>query len=158
MEIGLEKMDNRIKDCIDKSVLCWLATVDGDHAPNVSPKEVFAFYNEKTLLIANIASPGSVRNIRNNPNVCVSLVDIFVQKGYKLKGTAKIINNSDASFPDKVKFLTELFTDAFPINEVIEITVVKAAPILAPSYLFFPDTTESKQIENAMGAYGVRPR
>ncbi|GGG95812.1 hypothetical protein GCM10007415_33780 [Parapedobacter pyrenivorans] len=151
-------MDNRIKDYIGKSVLCWLATVDGDSAPNVSPKEVFALYDEKTLLIANIASPGSVKNIRSNSNVCVSLVDIFVQKGYKLKGTAKVIDKSDATFPDKVKFLTDRFTDAFPINEVIEITVVKAVPIQAPSYLFFPNTTESKQIENAMEAYGVKAR
>lgn len=76
----------------------------------------------------------------------------------KLKGTAKIIDNSAASFPDKVKFLTDLFTDAFPINEVIEIMVIKTTPTLAPSYLFFPDTTESKRIANAMETYGVRVR
>lgn len=151
-------MDKSIKDCIGKSVLCWLATVDRDNTPNVSPKEIFALYDEKTLLIANIASPGSVKNIRSNPNVCVSFVDIFVQKGYKLKGTAEIIDKSDTTFPAKVKFLIKLFTDAFPINEVIEITVVKATPMLAPSYLFFSDTTESKQIENAMETYGVKPR
>ncbi len=151
-------MDKRIKDCIGKSVLCWLASVGGDSTPNVSPKEIFALYDEKTLLIANIGSPGSAKNIRSNPNVCVSFVDIFVQKGYKLKGTAEIIDKSDASFPDKVKFLTKLFTDAFPINEVIEVTISKATPILAPSYLFFPDTTESKQIENAMATYGVKTR
>ncbi|WP_257667060.1 hypothetical protein [Parapedobacter tibetensis] len=67
------------------------------------------------------------------------------------------MNYIDTDVSAKVKFLTERFTDAFPINEVIEITVVKTTPILAPSYLFFPDTTESKQIESAMETYGVRP-
>ncbi|MGK6351828.1 pyridoxamine 5'-phosphate oxidase family protein [Parapedobacter sp. DT-150] len=145
-----------VKDYIDKSVLCWLATVDEDHAPNVSPKEIFAYFDEKTLLIANIASPGSIQNIRGNPKICVSFVDVFVQKGYKVKGTARIVDNSDPLFPGKLKFLTDLFTDAFPIKELIEITVTIVEPIRAPSYLFFPDTTESKQIESALETYNVR--
>lgn len=40
---------------IDRSVLCWLATVDATGAPNVSPKEVFCAYGASTLLVANIA-------------------------------------------------------------------------------------------------------
>ncbi|SEL97745.1 pyridoxamine 5'-phosphate oxidase family protein [Parapedobacter koreensis] len=144
-----------VEDYINKSVLCWLATVDEDNAPNVSPKEMFAYYNGTTVLIANIASPGSARNIRHNPRVCVSFVDVFVQKGYKLKGTARIVDNTDASYPDKVRFLTDLFTDKFPINEIFEITISKVEPIRAPSYLFFADTTESGQIESAMRRYRV---
>ncbi|SEM27400.1 hypothetical protein SAMN05216436_10367 [bacterium A37T11] len=147
-----------VKEYIDKSVLSWLATVGEDSVPNVSPKEVFAYYDQTTLLIANIASPGSVKNIRLNPKICVSFVDIFVQKGYKLKGTAKIIDRSDGSFLEKVSLLTGLFTDKFPINEIIEITVSKVEPIRAPSYLFFPGTQESKQVESAMETYNVRPR
>ncbi len=147
-----------VKDYIDKSVLCWLATADEDNAPNVSPKEIFAYYDETTLLIANIASPGSVKNIRTNPKVCVSFVEIFIQKGYKLKGTAKIITDGDTSFSQKVKYLTGLFTDRFHIKEIIEVIVTNIAPIRAPSYLFFSDTTESGQIESAMRTYGVETK
>ena len=46
------------------SVLCWLATVDDHGMPNVSPKEIFCCHGERELLIANIASPQSVRNIK----------------------------------------------------------------------------------------------
>ena len=67
-----------------KSVLCWLATADAKGQPNVSPKEIFTFYGAEFLLIANIASPSSVRNIAANPLVCVSFIDIFVQKGFKV--------------------------------------------------------------------------
>ena len=60
-----------------KSVLCWLATADAQGQPNVSPKEIFAIYDSANMLIANIASPTSVRNIESNPRVCVSFIDIF---------------------------------------------------------------------------------
>jgi predicted pyridoxine 5'-phosphate oxidase superfamily flavin-nucleotide-binding protein len=71
------------------SILCGLATVDADGQPNVSPKEIFAVFDPEHLVIANIASPTSVRNIAVNPRVCVSFVDVFVQKGFKVLGTAR---------------------------------------------------------------------
>lgn len=59
-------------------ILCWLATVDADGQPNVSPKEIFTVFDSEHLVIANIAL-ASVRNIAVNPRVCVSFVDVFVQ-------------------------------------------------------------------------------
>jgi len=100
-------LTEEIKKYIDKSVLCWLATCNKDGEPNVSPKEMFTWQDEQTLLIAHIASPNSVANIRNNPNVCVSFVDVFVQKGFKLKGRARIIEKEHDAFPQKVKHLTK---------------------------------------------------
>lgn len=149
-------INSDVKKYIEKSVLCWLATVDNQNEPNVSPKEMFTYKDEATLLIANIASPNSIINIKGNPNVCVSFIDIFIQKGYKLKGTAKIIDNDDTTFKDKVKPLIDLFTDKFPIKSVIEITVKKVERIHAPSYFLFPNTTEKTQIESALMTYKVR--
>ena len=87
-----------VKQSIDQCVLCWLATVDSNSLPNVSPKEVFTYYGEQSLLIANIASPKSVLNIQQNEKVCVSLIDIFRQKGFKLVGRGKVIDKSKVNF------------------------------------------------------------
>lgn len=97
-----------------------------------------------------------VFNIKVNPHVCVSFVDIFVQKGYKLKGKANLIHRSEASFNEEVKPITDLFSDKFPIISVIKIAVEKIELIQAPSYFLYPDTTESKQIENALKTYKVK--
>jgi len=148
-------LDQDIKKYIDKSTLCWLATCDKDLVPNVSPKEMFTYLDDQTIVIANLASPNSVANIRINPHVCVSFVDIFAQKGYKLKGTARLIGRDDPGFGPKVKPLTDLFTDKFPVKSVIEITVTKTERIQAPSYFFFPDTTEEMQITAALNTYHV---
>lgn len=75
-----------------------LATVDPDGWPNVPPKEVFCAYDAHTLLIANIASPGSRANIRRHPAMCVSFVDVCIQKGFKLQGIATVVESTDDPF------------------------------------------------------------
>ncbi|MBX7126410.1 MAG: pyridoxamine 5'-phosphate oxidase family protein [Cyclobacteriaceae bacterium] len=143
---------------IRHSVLCWLATTDAEGAPNVSPKEMFTTLDDRTLLIAHIASPASVRNLVSNPKVCVSFVDVFVQKGFKLKGTAQLVTPGNSEFNRLAKILTDEFTDRFPILGVIRIAVTQVQPILAPSYRMFPaTTTEESQRAGAMETYGVRP-
>ena len=142
---------------IQRSVLCWLATADAHGQPNVSPKEVFAAFDEQRLVIAHIASPISVKNIQQNPKVCVSLIDIFVQKGWKLIGTAQYVNARDEAFYAYAKPLLAMTGDKFKIQAVLVVWVDQAHEILAPSYRFYPDsTTEEGQMDAAMKAYGVR--
>lgn len=150
-------ISKEVKKYIDESVLCWLATSNRQNEPNVSPKEMFTYTDDKTLLIANIASPNSIENIKENPNVCVSFVNVFVQKGYKLKGTAILIDKNDKDFNEKVKPLIALFTDEYPIKSVIEIEIKRVDTIQAPSYFLYPDRTEQFQIASAMSIYGVKP-
>lgn len=141
-----------------RSVLCWLATVDEQGQPNVSPKEVFALLPPRSVAIANIASPTSVRNVRHNARVCVSFVDVFVQKGYKLTGTARVIGPAD---PDYARWAAPLVAMAgrhFTILGVIAVDVLSVEPIIAPAYRFHPaGTTEQRQVADAMRRYRVRP-
>lgn len=150
-------IDTEVKKYIQQSVLCWLATSNMKNEPNVSPKEIFTYKDDETLLIANLASPNSVNNISENPNVCVSFVDVFVQKGFKIKGIATLIDKNNIDFERKIKPLTALFTDKFPIKTLIEIKVTSVDRIQAPSYFLFPDTTEQNQVESAMKTYKVKP-
>ncbi|PSN20119.1 flavin-nucleotide-binding protein [filamentous cyanobacterium CCP5] len=142
---------------IDRSVLCWLGTIDRDGMPNVSPKEVFCAHGSEGLLIANIASPQSDRNIRGNPQVCVSFVDIFVQKGYKLKGRAEIVRPKSPRFSQLEVPLEQITQGLFPIRNIITVQVQTIEPIVAPSYHLMAGTTEASQIAGAMRAYGVKP-
>lgn len=145
-----DEMRSRINSC----VLCWLATADTNGTPNVSPKEMFLVHGSDRLLIANIASPVSARNIRQNPAVCVSMVDVFVQKGYKFNGTARIIGRNEENFPAVKEPIVQKFGTRFPIQAVIEVTILSVDEIVAPSYRFFPETTtEQGQIRSAMERY-----
>ena len=140
-----------------KSVLCWLATADARGAPNVSPKEIFAVFDDQHLVIANIASPQSAANIAANPQVCVSLVDIFAQKGFKLSGTALDIPAGAPAFARWAAPVLEKAGPRFPLRSVFVVKVQSTAPILAPSYWLHPDeTSEQTQTEGAWRTYGVR--
>jgi predicted pyridoxine 5'-phosphate oxidase superfamily flavin-nucleotide-binding protein len=144
-----------ILDYIERSVLCWVATVDADGSPNVSPKEVFVASGEDSLLVANIASPNTVRNLASNPRVCVSFVDVFAQKGYKLHGTAEVIPSGTARYGELVQPLVVIAQGKFTIYSIIKIRISRAAPIIAPSYRTVPGVTEESQIAAAMRTYGV---
>lgn len=147
-----------IQDAAARSVLCWLATVSADGQPNVSPKEIFVVYDDAHVVLANIASPTSVRNIEAHPQVCLSFIDIFVQKGYKLTGLARHVRRAESEFAQWVEPLRAKAGPRFPIHSVLVVQITGVEPIVAPSYRLFPsDTTEASQVAGAMRTYGVRP-
>jgi len=149
------ELTREIKEFIDKSVLCWLATVSVENIPNVSPKEIFTYYETDKIIVANIASPQTVRNIKQNENVCVSFIDILVQKGFQIKGKAEIIGKKDSEFSEMEKILIEMTGGKFPFRTITKINIEQAKPIIAPKYVLYPKTTEKEQIESAKRAYGI---
>ncbi|QDL53593.1 pyridoxamine 5'-phosphate oxidase family protein [Rhodoferax aquaticus] len=147
-----------VRNSAARSVLCWLATVDENGQPNVSPKEIFAAFDAEHLVIANIASPTSVRNLAVNPLVCVSFVDVFVQKGFKVTGEARNVPRQDADFAYWAAPLEAKAGPRFSMHSVILVLAKAIEPILAPSYrLYAAETTEQSQVASAMRAYGVQP-
>ena len=107
------------------------------------------------IIIANIASPQSVRNIRENEKVCVSFIDVFVQKGYQLKGSAQTITKEHAGFDAMKNTLETLTKGKFPFSSITRVQVEKAKKIIAPSYILFPETTEEQQIAESKRSYQV---
>jgi len=138
------------------SVLCWLATVDAEGQPNVSPKELYVIFDEAHIVIANIASPTSVRNIAQSDKVCVTFVDILVQKGFKVYGTASVVRRAEPGFDHWAAPLLGMAGERFPVHSVIVVAATAVEPVVAPSYRLYPaETTERSQVQSALQAYGV---
>ena len=148
-------LTKEIKEAIKSSVLCWLATADANGQPSVSPKEIFTAYQDRYILVANIASPGTMKNIRQNPKVCISFIDILVQKGFQVKGTAALVDKKHAEFEALAVPLSEMTAGKFPFASLTKIAIETVKPIIAPRYLLYPETTEAQQIESAKKQYGV---
>ena len=144
-----------IKAYINSSVLCWLATASSDNVPNVSPKEAFTWYGVQYLIIANIASPQTIKNIKQNNTVCVSFIDVFLQKGYQIKGSAGIIKKPDPEFSKMETSLLKITGGKFPFSTITAICIETVKPIVAPRYILYPETTEEEQIESALHTYKV---
>lgn len=138
---------------LDNFVLCWLATASKDGQPNVSPKEVFLFKTKKELWIANIASPVSLKNIQENPKVCICGVNIWSQKGFQWKGEATILGPQDHDFKKEEALFRTQLQGRFRIQHILKIAITSTKSVVAPSYFFYPNTTEQDQINSAQNVY-----
>ena len=107
------------------------------------------------IIVAHIASPQTVRNIESNPRVCLSFIDVFAQKGHKVRGMAKILRESHERYPEQKSNLVQIIGETFRILAVIEVEPTEIEEIIAPSYRMFPDTTTSMLVQQSLATYKV---
>lgn len=145
-------LGQEIKNSLEESVLCWMATADSSGIPNVSPKEIFCAV-ENQIIIANIASPGTEKNLKDNPKACLSFIHILKQKGYQLKGDCEIIDHENPLWLKFASKLNELTEGHYPIKNIFLFTPGSFKPIIAPSYFVFPEQSTEDKIKAAKIIY-----
>src|SRR5678809_1785104 len=79
-----------MKRMLDEQRLGFVATICPDGTPNLSPKGTTIAWDDEHLAFADIHSPGTIDNLRLNAAVEINVVDIFIRKGYRFKGSATI--------------------------------------------------------------------
>lgn len=115
--------------------LGFVATVTPDGGPNVSPKGTTTVFDDRHLMFADIASPGTVENLASNPNVEINVVDPIVRKGYRFKGSAAVYTTG-AMFERGLVTLRERgsTTARERIRSIVIVEVSEAAPLISPAY------------------------
>ena len=142
---------------IETTRLAFVATVNPDGTPNLSPKSSLAVLDGNRIGFADIASPNTVRNLKANPAIEVNAIDIFMRRGYRFRGTATLESPGSEIFAKIAEpFWAENGRD-FPIHGVVNIAVEKALPVLSPAYTFIEGITEDALRDAYYAKYGVRP-
>ena len=121
-----------MKRIVEEQRLGFVATVCPDGTPNLSPKGTTRVWDADHLVFANIRSPGTLANLRQNANVEVNVVDPFVRKGYRFKGVASVLD-SGALYEQVIAFYKERGV-ASGIREVVLVRVQRAEAIDSPAY------------------------
>lgn len=121
-----------MKRVVEEQRLGFVATVCPDGTPNLSPKGTTAVWDDEHLVFANIRSPQTIANLRVNPAIEVNVVDPFVRKGYRFKGTATVLD-SGSRYDEVIAFYRARGTRN-PIREVVLIRVEHASPVDSPAY------------------------
>ena len=121
-----------MKRVIGEQRLGFVATVCPDGTPNLSPKGTTAVWDDDHLVFANIRSPGTLANLRQNATAEVNVVDPFVRKGYRFKGVATVLD-SGALYDEIIAFYIERGV-ANAIHEVVLIRGHRAQEIDSPAY------------------------
>jgi predicted pyridoxine 5'-phosphate oxidase superfamily flavin-nucleotide-binding protein len=112
--------------------LGYVATVCPDGTPNLSPKGTTAVWDNDHLIFADIRSPGSVANLRENPSVEVNVVDPIARKGFRFKGDAKVLDFG-STYDEVVAFYRKRGVRS-PIRHIVLIRVERALPLISPAY------------------------
>lgn len=123
-----------MKRVIDEQRLGFVATVNADGTPNLSPKATFVVVDDETIAYAEIRSPNTRRNIEAGSRVDVNFVDPFVRKGYRFKGTAAVIGPEHPDFDGLMRHFADS-GDLIPmIGAVVRIRIAHASALVSPAY------------------------
>lgn len=114
--------------------LGYVATVSRDGTPNLSPKGSLTVWDDHHLVFADIESPHTIQNLATNPKVEVNVVDPFTRKGFRFRGTAKVLRSGDEYWKVVARYKSEN-ADIRRIRAIVVIEVVECAPLVSPVYL-----------------------
>ena len=125
-------ISSEIKSFLNSQKLGYVATVSSDGKPNISPKGTIISWTSELLVFANIRSPDTMSNLRNNPSVEINVIDPLSRKGYLFIGTGKIIKDTPL-FDEIVTYYRNSGIQS-PINSVVIIRVSSVSEVISPLY------------------------
>lgn len=117
---------------VEAQQLGFIATVCPDGSPNLSPKGTTAVLDDDHLVFADVRSPRTVANLRANPAVEINIVDVATRKGFRFKGTGRIVEEGP-EFDALVDFYARRGSTSTK-RCVVVVNVEKAAPMISPAY------------------------
>ncbi len=126
------EFDDEIKQFVNFQKLGYVATVSSDGSPNLSPKGTISILDDSRLVFANIRSPQTIMNLRNNPAIEINVIDPFSRMGYRFRGTAKIISDGD-DFQNILKFFEQKGIKS-KITDIVIVNVESFSEVTSPSY------------------------
>jgi len=141
---------------IKRAILSFVATVNDDGTPNLSPKASLTVRNG-VLYFADIASPATIRNLKRKPAVEINVIDIFERRGYRFKGHASILPPGDDEYSMIADWVRATNGPEYPVDHVVRIETLSISPLLSPAHVFAEPARTQDEIRNAYyQKYGVK--
>ena len=147
-------LDDDMKAIIAQANLGFAATVNVDGSPNLSPKVTIRPYDDNHLIFANLASPGTVENLRRDPRIEVNCIDIFSRRGYRFTGSATVHSPGDALYEDFNQTMKQEMGPDTKMRDAVLIKLDEVKPILSPAYAK-EGVTEEGLRKTYLRRYGV---
>jgi len=142
---------------IKRAILSFVATVNEDGTPNLSPKVSLTVRNG-ILYFADISSPGTIRNLRRNAAIEINVVDIFSRRGYCFKGVASLLSAGHAEYSPIAEWVWATNGREYPVDLVVKIEPNEIAPLLSSAHIFAEPSLTEEQIKHTYySKYGIKP-
>lgn len=130
-------LTDEMKRVIAEQRLIFAATVCPDGTPNLSPKGTAMVWDDDHVLFTDLASPGTMGNLKHNPAIELNVVDVFSRKGFRFKGTASVHSDGEVFNSVLQRMLNgaaSLQTLAERVRAVALVRVETALPLVSPGY------------------------
>ncbi len=150
--VNMGILNEDMKRVIRQQRMGFMATVGVDGSPNLSPKGTATVWDDDHLVFANLGSPATIENLSHNPACELNIIDYYLRKGYRFKGTAELLTSGPQFEEIKEAYATGsrgINRSGLPANGYVLITVTKTAPLQSPAYT--PEKTESAMREEWTG-------
>ena len=116
------KLTDQMKDMIAEIRPGLIATAGRDGKPNVSAKGSFRVLDDDHLLFADISSPRTIANLRENPHLSAIVLHPRTMRGCRIWGRGEILDSGDL-----FNELSEEFAGkGMKVNHVVKIRVDEA--------------------------------
>jgi len=89
---------------IKEIIPALVATASKEGKPNVSPKGSFRVLDDEHVAFAEMASPNTIANLKENPQVAVLVFDPDTWGGCRISGKAEILESGDLVDSFKAQF------------------------------------------------------
>lgn len=97
-----------------------MATASKTGTPNVSPKGSLRVIDDEHVAFAEIASPNTLANLKENPQVTVIVFDPATWGGCRIRGKAEIVESGDLFESFKAQFAPLKMKVHFAIKVAVE--------------------------------------
>ena len=89
----MAKLSEEVKKIIAEFGPALIATASKEGKPNVSPKGSFRVLDDEHVIFANITSPRTMANLKQNPQLTAIIFDRSTRKGCRIWGKAEILGS-----------------------------------------------------------------
>ena len=119
----MAKLSEQAKKIIGEFGPALIATASKSGKPNVSPKGSFRVLDDEHVIFANIASPRTMANLKENPQLTALMLDRSSRKGCRIWGKVEILDSGELFDSLSAEFAPQ----NIKVKSVIKVTVEEAA-------------------------------
>ncbi len=132
---GVGPIDAGARRLLDEQRLGYVATVNDDGTPNLSPKGTLTVLDEHHLAFADLASPTTIRNLRARPSLEINVVDPLSRKGLRFAGRAEVLDAGDERDRLVALFAERGLSNAPQrVRAVVRVRVTRVRPLVSPAH------------------------
>ncbi len=123
-----------MKRIIEEQRLGFVASVDADGTPNLSPKATFSVLDDHSIGFCELRSPQTMANLARGSLLEVNFVDPFVRKGYRFKGSAEVVPRGAPGFDVLAAKFVHHGTVIDRTSAIVVLRIDRALPLVSPAY------------------------